>query len=64
MAATLKDSDHRCRTEWRNFALIARDLAGTEHLPDTTLFQIIADGTNQAIKANAPRRRPAGGKRR
>jgi len=64
MAATLKDSDHRCRAEWRNFALVARDLVGTEHLPDTTLFQIIADGTNQAFKANAPRRRPTERKRR
>jgi hypothetical protein len=64
MAATLKDSDHRCRAEWRNFALVARDLAGTEHLSDTTLFQIIADGTNQAFKANAPRRRPTERKRR
>ena len=64
MAATLKDSDHRCRAEWRNFALVARDLAGTEHLSDTTLFQTIADGTNQAFKANAPRRRPTERKRR
>ena len=64
MAATLKDSDHRCRTEWRNFALVARDLAGTEQLPDHTLLQMIADGTEQALKAHAPKRRQAGRKRR
>ncbi|MFM7610976.1 MAG: hypothetical protein ACKO9A_19165, partial [Alphaproteobacteria bacterium] len=64
MAATLKDSDHRCRAEWRNFALVARDLAGTEQLPDNTLLHMIADGTHQAFKANAPKRRQAGRKRR
>jgi hypothetical protein len=64
MAATLKDSDHRCRAEWRNFALVARDLAGTEQLPNNTLLQMIADGTQQALKAHAPKRRQAGRKRR
>ncbi|MCA3358179.1 MAG: hypothetical protein ING02_09270 [Roseomonas sp.] len=64
MAATLKDSNHRCRAEWRNFALVARDLAGTEQLPDNTLLHMIADGTHQAFKANAPKRRQAGRKRR
>ncbi|MFO0185051.1 MAG: hypothetical protein ACK55J_00225 [Alphaproteobacteria bacterium] len=64
MAATLKDSDHRCHAEWRNFALVARDLAGTESLPDNTLLQMIADRTHQAFKANAPKRRQAGQKHR
>ena len=64
MAATLKDSDHRCRAEWLNFALVARDLADTEHLPDNSLLKMIADGTHQAFKANAPKRRQAGRKRR
>jgi hypothetical protein len=64
MAATLKDSDHRCRAEWRNFALVARDLAGTEPLADNTLLQMIADRTHQAFRANAPKRRQAGRKRR
>jgi hypothetical protein len=59
MAATLKDSDHRCRAEWRTFALVARDLAGTEPLPDNTLLHMIADGTHQAFKAHAPKRRQA-----
>ncbi|MCA3379092.1 MAG: hypothetical protein ING08_02490 [Roseomonas sp.] len=64
MAATLKDSDHRCRAEWRNFALVARDLAGREPLPDNSLLQMIADRTHQTFKANAPKRRQAGRKPR
>jgi hypothetical protein len=64
MAATLKESDHRYRDEWRNFALVARDLAGAEHLPDTTLFKLIAAGTDQAFKANSMTQRSPGRKRR
>lgn len=59
MAATLKDSAGDGE-EWLSFALVARDLAGGEPLPDIALFDVIAAKTVDAYAANAPRRQRAG----
>jgi hypothetical protein len=60
MAATLKVGATDDSELWRNFALVARDLASGEPLSDAALFDVIAETTVDAFAASAPRRRQVG----
>ena len=60
MAATLRDSATDDSEEWLNFALVARDLASGEPLPDIPLFDLIAETTVDVFAASTPRRRQTG----
>lgn len=64
MAATLRDRGTNESDEWRNFALVARDLASGEPLSDVALFDVIAEATVDAFAASTPRRRQVGRKGR
>ncbi len=60
MAATLKVGATDDSEQWRNFALVARDLASGEPLSDAALFDVIAETTVDVFAASAPRRRQVG----
>ncbi len=64
MAATLRDSATDDSEEWRNFALVARDLVSEELQSDIPLFDFIAKTTVDIFAASTPRRLQTGRRER
>jgi hypothetical protein len=64
MAATLKPGKSPHQSAWIDFALIARDLAGTGELADMPLMRMIAESTAEPLRPRQPPSRPAKPRRR